>query len=114
MPLSPAETETLFAYGTLLDDAVQLAVFGRRIPGMLDALPGYVKTTVELEDEIYPNVARADDGRVGGQVFRLSARELAHADAYETEAYARIQVTLESGKVAWLYVAPPHAASQTL
>src|SRR5689334_5312839 len=33
--------ELLFAYGTLQQEAVQLATFGRRLEGVEDALPGY-------------------------------------------------------------------------
>jgi hypothetical protein len=39
-------------------------------------------------------------------VFSLSEDELAATDAYEVEAYSRIEVTLESARRAWAYVGP--------
>jgi hypothetical protein len=40
-----------------------------------------------------------------GVVFEATIEELACADAYEDADYRRIQVTLASGREAWLYVA---------
>jgi len=40
-------------------------------------------------------------------VFELSSGELAAADDYEAADYARVRVTLESGRQAWVYVAAP-------
>jgi hypothetical protein len=45
------------------------------------------------------------DGRIEGLVLRLTEPDLAKADAYETAAYARTQVTLVSGRRAFVYVA---------
>jgi len=44
------------------------------------------------------------DDRVEGIVFLLSEPELAATDAYETDAYARVERSLESGRLAWVYV----------
>ncbi|HET8549740.1 MAG TPA: gamma-glutamylcyclotransferase family protein [Bryobacteraceae bacterium] len=96
----------LFAYGTLQDRNVQLAVFGRELRGREDALPGYVRrmargqshlATVELSSN--PNDA------VSGTVFRITEQELAVADRYEQPAaYSRICIALKSGDRAWVYV----------
>jgi hypothetical protein len=37
-------------------------------------------------------------------VFRITPEELAAADRYEVSDYKRIEVTLKSGLVAWVYV----------
>ena len=37
-------------------------------------------------------------------LFELTEAELDSTDAYESAAYARIEVTLESGRVAFVYV----------
>ena len=37
-------------------------------------------------------------------LFELTEAELASTDAYESAAYSRIAVTLESGRVAFVYV----------
>ena len=55
----------------------------------------------------YANVVRngRDDSRVTGTVFDVTNADLAAADRYEAPAaYARVTVTLASGKRAWVYV----------
>jgi len=37
-------------------------------------------------------------------VFKVSRKELEQADKYEVADYKRVQVTLQSGKSAWVYV----------
>lgn len=45
----------LFSYGTLQQDNVQLATFGRRLSGVSDALVGYRQSMAAIED---PEVVR--------------------------------------------------------
>ena len=45
----------LFSYGTLQQEDVQLATFGRRLAGAADALVGYRQSMVEIDD---PEVVR--------------------------------------------------------
>ena len=55
-------------------------------------------------------IARASgaaDDRIEGVVFEVSEAELAATDRYEVDVYARAEVTLESGRVAWAYVGKP-------
>ena len=40
----------LFSYGTLQQEDVQLATFGRRLEGRADALPGYATSLLEIRD----------------------------------------------------------------
>jgi len=42
---------------------------------------------------------------VTGMVFRVTAEELARADAYEVSEYRRVAVQLSSGRRAFVYVA---------
>ncbi|MDE3145475.1 MAG: gamma-glutamylcyclotransferase, partial [Bacteroidota bacterium] len=42
--------------------------------------------------------------KIKGSVFAITGEELMQADKYEVDDYKRIAVTLESGKVAWVYV----------
>ncbi|WP_291833496.1 gamma-glutamylcyclotransferase family protein [Brevundimonas sp.] len=106
----------LFSYGTLQDPRVQEANFGRRLDGSVDALPGYDRTLVEITDpEViaesglthHPIVRPTADGggRIDGTVFHITEAELRAADDYEVDDYHRILVTLQSGRVAWVYVA---------
>jgi gamma-glutamylcyclotransferase (GGCT)/AIG2-like uncharacterized protein YtfP len=105
----------LFSYGTLQQDNVQLATFGRRLTGVSDALVGYRQSMVAIQD---PEVVRtsgkthhpivaftgASEDRVPGMMFEISDAELAHADAYEVADYVRVKAPLASGLEAWVYV----------
>ena len=112
----------LFSYGTLQQDDVQLATFGRTLVGTRDALPGFEPELVKIED---PATVRAlgrthhanvtptvDNGRrVPGTVFEITDDELARADRFEAPfSYGRIAATLASGARAWVYVHLPGGA----
>lgn len=43
-------TELLFSYGTLQQEEVQLATFGRKLEGKLDQLLGYVLSMLKIRD----------------------------------------------------------------
>jgi Gamma-glutamyl cyclotransferase, AIG2-like len=104
----------LFSYGTLRNEAVQMASFGRLLSGTPDALTGYVCVPIEIKDADVVAVSGekfhsliietgnpADEVR--GTLFLISEVELAAADAYEVSVYKRVQVTLKSGRSAWVY-----------
>jgi hypothetical protein len=106
----------LFSYGTLQQDKVQLANFGRLLSGKVDTLPGFIIDFVEITDPLvlaqsekalHPILRRSDivEDVVEGTVFEISEDELAQADRYEVDDYQRVQVTLTSGTQAWVYVA---------
>jgi len=107
-------TELLFSYGTLQQERVQLAQFGRRLEGRADALPGWRTVMVEITDpgvlaksgETHHPVVMPgqNDESVAGVVFEITAQELAAADAYEVADYKRIAAPLASGITAWVYV----------
>jgi gamma-glutamylcyclotransferase (GGCT)/AIG2-like uncharacterized protein YtfP len=111
------EFETLFSYGTLQIETVQLATFGRKLAGDPDTLHGYRQTRIEVKD---PGVVEAggakyhlnaqftgrDSDSVAGTRFKVSRKELEQADIYEDTAdYRRVSVQLKSGTRAWVYVA---------
>jgi hypothetical protein len=112
----------LFSYGTLQQDDVQLATFGRLLHGRQDALAGFEPSLVAIEDpdqaaalrrSHHANVTRCGDpgSRVNGMVFEVTDAELAASDEYERPArYERISATLVSGLEAWLYVAESNHA----
>lgn len=106
----------LFSYGTLQQTDVQRATFGRLLEGRRDALPGWVTALVEIRDPDvvaksgkthHPIVRPSDNPKavVEGHVFRITAAELAAADAYEVDDYKRVAVRLKSGLEAFVYVA---------
>ncbi len=114
--MNEAVTVALFSYGTLRQAEVQIANYGRLLDGAPDVLAGHRLVPVAIAD---PDVVRisgkavhtiavaSDDSadRIDGIVFVLTEPELTATDAYETDAYARIEVRLESGRSAWVYVA---------
>jgi hypothetical protein len=108
--------QRLFSYGTLQLAEVQLATFGRRLEGRADALEGFVRSTLVITDPdvlaasgqaeqpvIRPSGDPADV--VEGVIFDLTEAELAAADGYETDAYARVSVRSRGGVATWVYVA---------
>lgn len=112
----------LFSYGTLQQEGVQLATFGRPLIGAADALVGYRQSMVAIDDpEVvrtsgkthHPIVAFTGDSadRVPGAVFEITEAELAQADAYEVAAYVRVKAPLASGLEAWVYVDARRAPS---
>ena len=115
-------SEVLFSYGTLQLREVQLANYGRELPGTPDVLDGYRvedlpvadPDVVSISGKTVHVIARQTGDpadRVEGMVFELSETELAATDDYEVEPYRRIEVTLQSGRTAWVYVGPPIAAT---
>jgi gamma-glutamylcyclotransferase (GGCT)/AIG2-like uncharacterized protein YtfP len=106
--------ERLFSYGTLQQENVQLATFGRLLKGTPDALIGFVSRMVEIKDTQvvatsgkthHPGVTRSGrpSDRVPGTVFEITKAELASADAYEVDEYERVEADLASGGRAWVY-----------
>ncbi|NEB81919.1 gamma-glutamylcyclotransferase [Streptomyces sp. SID14478] len=105
----------LFTYGTLQMREVQLARFGRVLKGRRDALPGYRTTELRITDPDVIAVSGTDrhllvipsndpSDAVEGAVLELTDEELAAADDYEVDDYARVAVTLVSGTKAWAYL----------
>lgn len=112
----PGESNILlFSYGTLQFDSVQISSFGRRLTGHEDAIPGYRKDLVEITDPdviaksgetFHPILVESGNpsDKVAGMVFEITAAELAAADRYEVSDYKRVELLLESGKYAWVYI----------
>jgi gamma-glutamylcyclotransferase (GGCT)/AIG2-like uncharacterized protein YtfP len=105
----------LFSYGTLRQESVQLATFGRLLSGTEDAMVGYKRSMIEITDPdviaksgmtLHPIVMESQDptDEVWGMVFTMTATELAAADAYEVSDYRRIKVRLKSEVDAWVYI----------
>jgi hypothetical protein len=115
MQLEEKETENLFSYGTLREEAVQLDTFGRKLEGSPDALFGYRLVMIRIEDQAFVVKSGTADHRniqftgspsdfAEGIVFRVTEKELEHSDAYEPAGYGRVVVQLRSGISAWVYL----------
>jgi gamma-glutamylcyclotransferase (GGCT)/AIG2-like uncharacterized protein YtfP len=107
--------ENLFSYGTLQSKQVQLDVFGRVLNGQPDILIGYKKELIKIkehsddrsnsEGEYVTLIGTGDDvDMIEGVVFLVTEAELQKADEYETDAYKKVEVLLQSGNKAWVYV----------
>ena len=112
--MTPAAFERLFSYGTLRLEAVQRTVFGELVHGVADAVVGHRLEDVTITDPVVVALSgravhpvlvanRDGSGQVPGTVFTLDAAQLAAADAYEVDAYVRVEVPLLSGGKAWVY-----------
>jgi hypothetical protein len=109
------KTEKLFSYGTLRYANVQRATFGRTLSGNPDVLLGFRKDMMTISDPTVLAISHEKEhpilrktgnpqDRVEGIMLDVTEDELAQADSYEVEAYARTRVTLASGTDAWAYV----------
>jgi len=108
----------LFSYGTLQLQDVQLATYGRLLEGEADTLLGYRLQPLAITD---PGVVRLSGkavhtiachtgdpaDRITGLRFEISDDELLSSDRYEVDAYSRVEVRLESGALAFIYVGVP-------
>ena len=115
MSANKKDGELLFSYGTLQQESVQLATFGRKLDGRSDALIGYALTMIHIDDEDFVATSGTANHRnlkftgdpsdiVEGTAFSLSHTELEQADAYEPAGYERHLVQLRSDLNAWVYL----------
>ena len=105
----------VFSYGTLRQENVQQALYGRKVETTDDVLQGWRLDWVEITDpeviaasgsDRHPILRKGDAGdKVIGAYLQLTDEELAITDDYEVEDYSRILVTLASGVEAFVYVA---------
>ncbi|MCX4807936.1 GDSL-type esterase/lipase family protein [Streptomyces sp. NBC_01214] len=111
--MTESRTHTLFSFGTLMDERVQTALFGRAVPTSPASLAGYTTRPLKITDpaviaasglDVHLILERRLGASVEGAVLHLTDRELAEADAYEVDDYTRRRVVLSSGKSAWAYL----------
>lgn len=109
-------TVSLFSYGTLRQENVQRATFGRLLGGRPDSLAGFALSPMAIEDphviatsgSAVHTIARPTGNpadTVTGLVFEITPAELESADRYEAGPIRRVSVRLASGKEAFVYVA---------
>jgi hypothetical protein len=113
MPSHETPNVPLFSYGTLQQENVQLATFGRLLEGRPDALVGFALAPIRISDPhvvalsgaaVHHIARRTGDpaDRIPGILFAVTPAELEAADAYEVD-YGRIEVVLASGAKAFVY-----------
>ena len=97
----------LFIYGTLQEIEVQKKVFGRMAKSNPDRLSGYKKEDIKTQDGgTYPIAIHNKGFFIDGSTIEVTDLELIMIDKYETNEYKRIVRILDSGRKAWVYVAP--------
>lgn len=112
----------LFSYGTLQLPQIQRALFGRELAGEPDALTGFAVDSIAIADPdivaasgiAVHRILRRRDGApsIPGVAFAITSGDLPAVDDYEGENYARIAVTLASGRNAFVYIAPDDDAGE--
>lgn len=111
--MSESRPHLLFSFGTLLDERVQTALFGRAVPSTPASLAGHATRPQPITDpaviaasglDVHLTLERRIGAAVEGAVLHLTDRELAAADDYEVDDYARRRVLLSSGESAWAYL----------
>ncbi|WP_372766737.1 gamma-glutamylcyclotransferase family protein [Pseudoalteromonas sp.] len=114
--------ERLFSYGTLRQENVQKAHFGRKLDGENAILTGYCLSEIKINDEqvvkqsgktYHPILVFTGNSldEVEGSCFLLTSNELKHADSYEVAEYTRILATTKDGKACWIYAATKEVAA---
>ncbi|MDQ6470918.1 gamma-glutamylcyclotransferase family protein [Flavobacterium sp. LHD-80] len=102
--------EQLFSYGTLRSKQIQMQVFNKVLTGTADKLLGYKLKSLQIEEEFgmadYVVAVASENPSeiIHGVVFNVTLADLAKVDLFESNAYKRVQVTLKSGTVAWIYM----------
>lgn len=104
----------IFSYGTLQMPRVQQELFGRLVRMDDDALLGFEAVPVEID---HPDVIEFSGSathlglvpgdpaaRIAGKLLHVTEADLPALDDYEGDEYRRIEVDLESGTRAWVYV----------
>lgn len=102
--------EQLFSYGTLQSKEIQMQVFNKLLNGTPDQVTGYKLKDLKIEEEFgmtdyfvaMPSENTSDC--IQGIVYTISAKDLAKADLFESNAYKRVQIKLKSGITAWIYI----------
>ncbi|WP_330328793.1 GDSL-type esterase/lipase family protein [Streptomyces sp. NBC_00536] len=122
--MTASRPHSLFSFGTLKDERVQTALFGRAVPTSPASLAGHTTRPLPITDEsviaasgldVHLTLERAIGSAVEGVVMRLTDEELAAADAYEVDDYARRRVLLTSGESTWAYLdAKPLRAAERI
>ena len=110
-------TIPLFSYGTLQHEDVQRATYGRLLRGRPDVMIGYRLVPLTITNPVVVALSgapvhmiacRTGDpaDRIAGVVYTITPAELDATDAYEGDAYGRIEIRLESGATAFVYIGP--------
>ena len=104
-------TLLLFTYGTLQDEAIQMALLGRKLIGNNDVLLKFKLETLKIPDSgetefstyfiaVYTGIPT---DTITGTVYTIHKNELNKLDSYEGPNYKRSLVKLKSDLEAYVY-----------
>lgn len=105
------KVEKIFSYGTLRELSIQLQLYDRILIGKPDELNHYRLSTITQKENdsfnTYPIAIYSgqETDIITGIVYEISHEELECTDIYEGTEYQRAHVKLNSGDMAWVYVA---------
>ncbi|RRD47365.1 SulP family inorganic anion transporter [Arachnia propionica] len=112
--LTRSFTTQVFSYGVFTQDHVHKEVYGRRLSGHLDSLPGYRLTLIDVPD---PSVGTLgvdrqpaavpgnEDDLIAGMRYEIGESELAAIEEVNHPLFEKVWVKLASGEEAWVFVA---------
>lgn len=109
--MSSPDSRLLFVYGSLKRTYENHAVLGSA------TFQGVVRTDARYglgRLGAYPVLLDAGNSRISGELYIVSATELARLDAFEGRAYERREVVLEGDRRAEAYFATPRAAARAV
>jgi gamma-glutamylcyclotransferase (GGCT)/AIG2-like uncharacterized protein YtfP len=87
-----------------------MQLFNKLLTGTADQLLGYKLKSLQIEEEFgmadYVVVVPSEnpEDTIHGVVFEVSNADLAKVDLFESNAYKRVEVQLNSGTTAWIYM----------
>jgi gamma-glutamylcyclotransferase (GGCT)/AIG2-like uncharacterized protein YtfP len=95
----------VFVYGTLRNGAVRKSVLGFNPFSKSASLKGFKMSSIELDGIQYPIIVEdlLSNEIIEGEYFEVDQEGLDNLDWYESTAYHRKEVVLESGDRAWVY-----------
>lgn len=114
-PRVRSSTTSVFSYGTFTEPQVHQRVYGRRLSGRLDSLPGYRLKLIGVPGYALDALGRSTqpaavpgrpDDLIAGMRYEISDLELAAIDSVNSGVFERVWVRLGSGKGAWVFVLP--------
>ncbi len=113
-PLVLPNLTQVFSYGAFTQTHVHQEVYGRRLTGHLDSLPGYRLKLIGVPEEAadtlaIPRQPAAVPGEpedlIAGMRYEISEAELAAVEAINSGLFDRVWVKLASGQGAWAFIA---------
>lgn len=97
--------DKLFIYGTLMDPKTRKELLRKEFKTTKDSLIGYGSSEIEIEGELFPCLDKIPGKSTQGLIIHgLTSADFVVLDEYETDAYKRDIVDLNSGLRSYVYL----------